>query len=146
MHSMSFLKLLILNLKTLVFSISLVMVATAQAQTLLMRQPALSDDHLAFVYGGDIWIAGANGENPRRLTSHPAVEENPKFSPDGNWLAFTANYENNRDVYVISVDGGPARRPTWPPGTDTVNGWGPDGGYVVFSSAREIRNGRSHPV
>lgn len=146
MHSMSFLKLLILNLKTLVFSISLVMVATAQAQTLLMRQPALSDDHLAFVYGGDIWIAGANGENPRRLTSHPAVEENPKFSPDGNWLAFTANYENNRDVYVIAVDGGQARRLTWHPGTDTVNGWSPDGDYVLFASAREIRNGRSNQL
>jgi len=42
-------------------------------QTLLLRQPALSRDHLAFVYAGDIWVAGLDGTQPRRLTSSPAA-------------------------------------------------------------------------
>jgi tricorn protease len=108
-------------LLTTIFAL-LVISAPAQAQTLMLRQPALSESYLAFVYGGDIWIADADGDNPRRLTSHPATESNPKFSPDGEWLAFSATYESNTDVYVISVEGGQARRLTWHPQADTVNG------------------------
>ena len=119
---------------------------SAQQQTLMLRQPALSESHIAFVYGGDIWIADTNGDNPRRLTSHPAVESKPKFSPDGEWLAFSASYEDNTDVYVISVTGGQAKRLTWHPQADTVNGWSNDGRYILFASAREIRNARSNQL
>ncbi len=118
----------------------------AQEPTLLLRQPALSDQHIAFVYGGDLWISNLDGTNPRRLTSHPATESSPKFSPDGKWIAFSANYESNMDVYVISVAGGPARRLTWHPGDDTVNGWSVDGKNVLFASARERLNGRSNQL
>ena len=118
----------------------------AQEPTLLLRQPALSDQHIAFVYGGDLWISNLDGTNPRRLTSHPATESSPKFSPDGKWIAFSANYESNMDVYVISVAGGPARRLTWHPGDDTVNGWSVDGKNILFASAREILNGRSNQL
>ncbi|MBW1792705.1 MAG: PD40 domain-containing protein [Deltaproteobacteria bacterium] len=118
----------------------------AQAPTLLLRQPALSEQHIAFVYGGDLWISNLDGENPRRLTSHPAIESSPKFSPDGKWIAFSANYESNKDVYVISVAGGPARRLTWHPGDDTVNGWSAEGKSILFASAREIRSGRSNQL
>ena len=119
---------------------------SAQQQTLMLRQPALSESHIAFVYGGDIWIADTNGDNPRRLTSHPAVESKPKFSPDGEWLAFSASYEDNTDVYVIAVTGGQAKRLTWHPQADTVNGWSNDGRYILFASAREIRNARSNQL
>ena len=44
-------------------------------QTLLLKQPAVSADRLAFVYAGDIWTAARDGTEPRRLTSHPASEE-----------------------------------------------------------------------
>lgn len=132
-------------LLTTIFAL-LVISAPAQAQTLMLRQPALSESYLAFVYGGDIWIADADGDNPRRLTSHPATESNPKFSPDGEWLAFSATYESNTDVYVISVEGGQARRLTWHPQADTVNGWSNDGRNILFASARAIRNGRSNQL
>jgi tricorn protease len=117
--------------------------AAAQDQTLLLRQPALSATQIAFVYGGDIWLAGRQGESPHRLTSHPAAEFNPKFSPDGRSIAFSAGYENNTDVYVVSVDGGAPRRLTWHPQPDLVTGWSPDGTKILFTSPREMRNGRS---
>jgi tricorn protease len=117
--------------------------ADAQEQTLFLRQPTLSEQQIAFVYGGDIWLCDRQGNGPRRLTSHPAAEFNPHFSPDGQWLAFSADYENNVDVYVVSVSGGSPRRLTWHPQADVVNGWTPDGKRILFTSPREMRNGRS---
>ncbi len=121
--------------------------ASAQEeQTLLLRAPALSQDHLAFVYAGDIWVANRDGSDPRRLTSHPAEERNPKFSPDGSMIAFTGTYDSNADVYVIAVEGGQPERLTWHPYTDEVNGWSHDGTKVAFTSRREVDFGRSNQL
>ncbi|WP_269533465.1 S41 family peptidase [Chitinimonas sp. BJYL2] len=111
--------------------------------TKLVRQPTVSADQLAFVYAGDIWIAQRDGSNPRRLTAHPASEFQPRFSPDGRWIAFSASYDNNTDVYVMPASGGQPQRLTWHPGADTVSGWSTDGKRVLFASAREVANGRS---
>lgn len=118
----------------------------AQAQeteTKLLRDPALADNALAFVYAGDIWIAAPDGSNPVRLTSHPADERDPVFSPDGKKIAYTANYDGNADVFVIDVRGGEPQRLTWHPGDDTAIDWTPDGKAVAMVSARERRAGRS---
>ena len=112
-------------------------------QTLLLRQPSISADKLAFVYAGDIWLANRDGSNPRRLTSSPAEENSPSFSPDGTQIAFAAAHEDNTDVYVVSVSGGQARRLTWHPGPDIPTGWTPDGTAVTLVSARETDHGRS---
>ena len=118
----------------------------AQAETLLLRQPSVSADRLAFVYGGDIWVSRRDGSEPRQLTSQASAEYAPKFSPDGRWIAFTANYDGNPDVYVMPAEGGEPRRLTWHPGADVVNGWSPDGKRVLFASAREIANSRSNQL
>ena len=112
-------------------------------ETRLLRQPAVSKDHLAFVYGGDIWISDRDGSHPIRLTAHPASEFAPHFSPDGQWIAFSAGYDNNVDVYVVPTAGGQPRRLTWHPAADVVTGWSPDGKRVLFTSNREIANSRS---
>jgi len=115
----------------------------AAQQTLLLRQPAVSQDRLAFVYAGDIWVAGLDGSEPRRLTSHPAEENTPLFSPDGRSIAFAGNYEDNVDVYVISADGGQPQRLTWHPAPDIPQAWTPDGRAVGLVSPRETDHGRS---
>jgi len=112
-------------------------------QTLLLRQPAVSHDRLAFVYAGDLWIAGLDGSQPRRLTSHPAEENTPVFSPDGQNIAFAGAYEDNVDVYVISVEGGQPKRLTWHPAPDVPQAWSADGSAVAFVSTRETDHGRS---
>jgi tricorn protease len=121
---------------------------TAQAAepTLMLRQPAVSRDHLAFVYAGDLWLADRNGGNARRLTSHTASEFAPRFSPDGKSIAFSASYDGNTDVYVIGVEGGQPRRLTWHPSPDVVSGWSPDGKRVLFASPREVLNNRSNQL
>ncbi|MFW6339950.1 MAG: S41 family peptidase [Wenzhouxiangella sp.] len=117
---------------------------TAVAEpTHLLRQPSVSADHVAFVYAGDLWVSDRDGANPRRLTTSPAEENNPYFSPDGQLIAFAADYGNNTDVYVISVNGGNPTRLTWHPGSDIPVGWSADGQAVAFASRRETDHGRS---
>ena len=127
---------------TLAFN-SLAVRAADEPPTRLLRQPALSRDHLAFVYAGDIWLADRDGQHATRLTAHPATEAAPHFSPDGNWIAFSASYDNNTDVYVVSVHGGQPRRLTWHPAADVVTGWSPDSQRVLFVSGRETAAARS---
>lgn len=106
-------------------------------ETRLLRQPAISANHIAFVYAGDVWTAESDGKNPRRLTTHPGTEGNPYFSPDGKWIAFSAEYDGNNDVFVVPVEGGEPRRLTWHPQADIAKGWTPDGKHVLFASGRE---------
>ena len=118
----------------------------AAEPTLMLRQPAVSKDHVAFVYAGDLWLADRSGGNARRLTSHAASEFAPRFSPDGKSIAFSASYDGNTDVYVIGLDGGQPRRLTWHPSADVVSGWSPDGKRVLFASPREVLNNRSNQL
>jgi len=117
--------------------------AATEPATRLLRQPTVSKDHLAFVYAGDIWVSDRDGQHPVRITTHAATEFAPHFSPDGNWIAFSAGYDGNVDVYVVPVGGGQPRRLTWHPSADLVTGWSPDGKRVLFVSDREIANSRS---
>ena len=105
--------------------------------TRLLHSPAITEGRIAFVYGDDIWVAGLDGLNPKRLTSHPGAEESPHFSPDGRKLAFSASYDGNVDVYVIPAEGGEPTRLSWHPGDDVVRGFTPQG-KVLFSSPREV--------
>ncbi|HSG81217.1 MAG TPA: peptidase S41, partial [Gemmatimonadota bacterium] len=118
----------------------------AQAQTKLLRFPDIHGDQVAFMYGGDIWTAPASGGTATRLTTHPGLELFPKFSPDGQWIAFTGQYDGDEQVYVIPTAGGvptqltfyPARGPLSPRwGYDNqVYGWTKDGSAVLFRSLR----------
>lgn len=110
----------------------------AQQETLLLRSPSISKTHVTFVYGGDIWIADKNGQNPRRLTTNPGVEMNPIFSPDGKQIAFTGNYDGNTDVYTIPVEGGEPKRITYHPTADIMRGW-LNNNEVYFQTTREFQ-------
>ncbi len=63
---------------------------TIASPTLLVRQPTVSQEHLAFLYAGDLWVANRDGSGPRRLTVQPGIKQRPSFSPDGQWLAYSA--------------------------------------------------------
>ena len=142
--SRSFLWGAVLSAVALLLLLSLPSAAVADDDaTRLLRQPAVSADHLAFVFAGDLWVADRDGSNPRRLTSDAVEEANPHFSPDGTKIAYSAAYDGNTDVYVISVDGGQPQRLTWHPGNDVPVGWSADGESVALASSRETDHGRS---
>ncbi|MBY0459962.1 MAG: hypothetical protein K2V38_21810, partial [Gemmataceae bacterium] len=121
--------------------------ATAQpdpADTRLLTMPAVHTEtkKIAFVYAEDLWVADLDGKNPKRLTTDLGREANPVFSPDGQTLAFTAEYDGNPDVYTIPVAGGTPTRLTSHPTPDTVRGFTPDGKSVLFSSPRNVFSNR----
>ena len=105
--------------------------------TRLLRQPTLSGAHVAFEYGGDLWVVDRAGGEARRLTSTPAVEQNPRFSPDGQWIAFTSDRSGEDSVYVLPIEGGSPTRLTWYPAASYAVGWTPDGSRVLYASSRE---------
>jgi tricorn protease len=117
--------------------------AATPGETLLLKQPTVSDSHVAFLYAGEIWIADAEGGAARRLTAQQGRKEGPVFSPDGRWIAFSGNYDGNLSVYVIAAEGGSPRRLTYHPDEDFVRGWTPDGTRVLFASSRESIAGRA---
>jgi tricorn protease len=110
--------------------------------TRLLHQPATSGTHVAFVYADDLWVARVDGSDVRRLTTDDGIESSPAFSPDGRVIAFTAQYDGNRDAYVVPIEGGVPRRLTWHPGADEVQGFTPDGTRVLFTSGRSVFTGR----
>lgn len=104
--------------------------------TKLLREPALSQNHIVFVHANDLWKVDRNGGNAVRLTSNIGGETSPHFSPDGSMIAFTGQYGGNPDVYVMPAEGGEPERLTWHPGADVVTGWTPEG-YILFRSSRD---------
>ncbi len=110
--------------------------------TRMMTQPAVGKTSLAFHYANDLWAADLDGKNVRRLTSDLGVETNPAFSPDGELIAFSAQYDGNTDVYTVPASGGVPKRLTWHPGVDIVQGFTPDGKSILFTSARTVFTGR----
>ncbi|HXI90014.1 MAG TPA: PDZ domain-containing protein [Blastocatellia bacterium] len=110
--------------------------------TRLLSQAAISKDHVAFIYAGDLWVADLSGKNVKRLTADEGLQSNPAFSPDGSLIAFTAQYDGNPDVYIVPVAGGVPTRLTWHPGPDIVQGFTPDGSAVLFTSPRAVFTGR----
>ena len=102
----------------------------------MLRNPDIHKDLIVFVHGGDLWTVSSGGGEAKRLTSHVGYEYQPKFSPDGKWIAFSGDYDGNNDVYVIPSSGGEPRRLTWHPLYDRVIDWEPDGKSIRFQSAR----------
>ena len=101
-----------------------------------MRDPHVANGMITFSYYGDIWIANVDGTAARRLTSNIARDIAPRFSPDGEWVAFSSNRFGNDDVFLIPVSGGEPTQLTFHSGNDVVAGWTPDGQQVMFTTAR----------
>jgi len=130
-------------LRLLVTSLLLVCSGTlckAQAPApMLFSRLTVNQTHIAFAYAGDIWVVERNGGEARRLTTSPAEENFPVFSPDSSQLAFSRQTGGNWDVYVMPSTGGEARRLTYDPRSDLAAGWTPDGQSVLLHSSRNLQ-------
>jgi tricorn protease len=134
-------------MKKLILTVALILSAisfvSAQDTPLLMRTPTLNKTHIVFSYAGDLWSVGRDGGEASRLTTGVGREFSPLFSPDGQWIAFTGEYDGNVDVYVMPASGGVPRRLTYHPGPDQLAAWTPDGKSVLFVSSRTAETGRT---
>src|SRR5437763_2158489 len=128
-------------MKTLSFGVAyafvLAVVAIAGgAEARLVRYPHYHNSKVAFTYMGDIWTADDNGKNVQRITAHHARDMTPRFSPDGQTIAFSSDREGNLDVWIVPAIGGVPRQLTFHSSDDNVLGWTPDGKGVLFASSR----------
>ena len=113
----------------------------AQISAKLFRYVDVSDSQIVFVYGGDIWLAPKTGGTAVQITHSPGEESWPRFSPDGNYIGYTASYNGNSDVFVIPAKGGMPVRVTYNSFADNMVEWHPDGKRLLFASARESGRG-----
>src|SRR5678815_4086108 len=97
---------------------ALVVPVIVQAQTRMLRTPTVSKTQIAFAYANNIWTVDRAGGAARRITSFQGTTENPKFSPDGKLLAFSAQYAGNVDVYVVQSEVGEPKHLTWHQGSE----------------------------
>lgn len=123
----------------------LALLAAAQNdEARLLRFPATNGTDVVFSYAGDLFTAPLNGGEARRLTSHIGYEMFARYSPDGKTIAFTGEYDGNREVYIIPSTGGEPVRLTYTStnGRDDlgdrmgpnniVMGWTTDGERIIF--------------
>src|SRR5258708_28238661 len=75
--------------------------ASHAAATKLLRFPDVWHDRIVFSYAGDLWTVGTRGGTATRLTSNPRLELFGQFSPDGRFIAFTAQYGRDEQGSVI---------------------------------------------
>ena len=116
----------------------------AGGEARLLRFPSTNGREVVFSYAGDLFTAPLSGGEARRLTSHVGYEMFARYSPDGKTIAFTGEYDGNREVYIISAEGGEPVRLTYTATNsrddlgdrmgpnNIVMGWTPDGKYVIF--------------
>jgi tricorn protease len=117
----------------------------------LMRYPTIYGNTIVFVAHDNLWSVPRTGGIATRLNADEGRDVMPRFSPDGRWIAFTGEYQGNRDVYVMPSAGGTAKRLTfnsdvvdeaplrWGPNNMVVT-WTPDSNGIVFLSRREAWN------
>jgi len=88
------------------------------------------DDHL--------WIVSVSGAEPARLTSGDFDDADPRWSPDGQEIAFVSNRtadpetNANTDLWIVPAKGGKPRQLTSNPGPDEQPRWSPDGSRIAY--------------
>ena len=135
------------DMKRILLTLATVALSAAAAhadEARLLRFPATNGSEVAFSYAGDLWTVPVTGGEARRLTSHIGYEMFARYAPDGKSIAFTAEYDGNREVYLIPAQGGEPVRLTYTAtnGRDDlgdrmgpnniVMGWSPDGKKIVY--------------
>lgn len=104
--------------------------------------PAYSPDGSRIVFhsersgSAEVWVVGSDGSNPMQITSFGGPDVGlPRWSPDGNWIIFSAALAG-RDPYIVSAKGGVPRRLFTHPSTDEPFGFSRDGKWIYVTSKR----------
>lgn len=83
-------------------------VSNGMSQIQLQSSATITPDSktLVFAWAGDIWTSSLQGGKANRLTYHPAPDDTPKVSRDGNFVFFNSNRTGSEQVFRIPIQGG----------------------------------------
>lgn len=111
----------------------------------LSAQPAPRTGQYGIAYASfaplnaDVFIADADGGNPKPLSPDPGWDANASFSTDGQWIVFTSNRQGSADIFRVHRDGSGLERLTDDPAFDDQAALSPDGRQLAFVSTRTGR-------
>ena len=107
----------------------------AQESPLWLRNCAIAPDGttIAFTYKGDIYTVPTTGGRALQITTNPAYDTAPVWSPDSKQIAFASDRMGSLDVFLVSKDGGEPYRLTTHSGSETPVAFS-DTGHVLFSA------------
>lgn len=129
-------------MKKLILFIAFVISFPLSAQeAYFTSSPSLTPDgsKIVFSYDADLWIVNSDGGEAARLTAMEGNESFPRVSPDGKWVAFTAEVMGNADIYLMPVSGGEIQRLTYHSAADRTETWSWDSQTIYFRSGRDNR-------
>ncbi len=102
-----------------------------------LRYPHLHEDLVTFVAENDVWVAPISGGRAWRISAMQLPAKNPRFSPDGQSIAWTVIQAGAPEVVAAHTDGGEFRRLTyWGHPSTRVKGFTPDGDVLATSAFR----------
>ena len=109
--------------------------ATAQESPRWLRKNAISPDgkQIAFSYKGDIYVVPVSGGRALQITSNPAYDSDPVWTPDGKQIYFSSYREGSKDIFLTGAEGGTPKRITDYPGGETPKAVLPDG-RIAFTA------------
>jgi TolB protein len=88
-------------------------------------------------YKGTVHVCKADGKLNIAITKGMGSSYNPKFSPDGNKLAFVSDKSGNYEVYTCNLDGTDIKQLTNKKGNTIEFDWSADGKKIVYESIKE---------
>jgi Tol biopolymer transport system component len=99
-------------------------------------------------FNQDVYGIREDGTGLVNLTDHPALDNQPVWSPDGSKLAFRSNRDGDPEIYAMAADGSGITRLTFHPGLDGEPAWSPDGSRIAFRRSEFFGDftGPGHPA
>ncbi|HEY6332038.1 MAG TPA: S41 family peptidase [Blastocatellia bacterium] len=95
-----------------------------------------SGRHIVFSIHGEIFTAPVDEGDLRQITDNPARDKEPRYSPDGKWIAFISDRSGREEIYVTAADG--AGEPDKITDLDSLKfafSWSPDSKEIAYTTS-----------